>query len=138
MSHRDPSTNVFKLSLECYNKINDVHLVDSIIDSVTDTPSIFTTIKVLTIHVDCVVMKLPQLSVYSSLTILKLCFISTETTTFNFPSLKHCTSVIFNLSVDRKKSLVDRKTLLWTEKLSWAILRLCQYEIFTFSWLSLL
>jgi len=111
LSHRDLSTNVFKLNLECYSKINYVHLVDSIIDSVTDTPSIFTTIKVLTIHVNCVVMKLPQLSVYSSLTILKLCFISTETRTFNFPSLKHCTSVIVNLSVDRKTLLIHFKTV---------------------------
>jgi len=69
MFHGDPSTNVFKLSLEYYNEIDDVHLVDSIIDSVTNTPSIFTTIEVLTIPVDCIVMKLPQLSVRSSFTI---------------------------------------------------------------------
>jgi len=89
LSHRDSSTNVSKLNLECHSEIDDVDLVDSIIDCVTDTPSIFTTIEILTIHAECVVMKLPQLSVCSSLTILKLCFISTETTTFDFPSLKH-------------------------------------------------
>jgi len=32
LSHRDPSTNVFKLSLKCLSETNDVYLVDSIID----------------------------------------------------------------------------------------------------------
>ena len=32
LSHIDPSTNVFKLSLECHSEVDDVNLVDSIID----------------------------------------------------------------------------------------------------------
>jgi len=32
LSRTNPSTNVFKLSLECHSKIDDVYLVDSIVD----------------------------------------------------------------------------------------------------------
>jgi len=110
--HGDPSTNVFKLSLEYYSEIDDVHLIDSITDSVTNTPSIFTTIEVLTIYVDCVVMKLPQLSVRSSFTIFST-FVSypLRLQLLIFLPLNTCTSLIVNLSMNRKTLLIHFKNV---------------------------
>ncbi|KAK7371978.1 hypothetical protein VNO80_05345 [Phaseolus coccineus] len=88
MSARDSSCNVFKLSLECHNELEDHELLDSIIDHVTDTPSISTTIQVLTIFAESVVTKLPELSVCRSLTVLNLSCIASEISIFNLPSLK--------------------------------------------------
>ncbi|XP_014502911.1 F-box/FBD/LRR-repeat protein At5g22660-like [Vigna radiata var. radiata] len=97
LSCRDTSTNVFNVYLDCHHVVvyNDDHVVDSIIEHVIDTPSITTTIEVLTILAEYVVSKLPKLSVCSSLTTLKLCQIFSQTTNFDFPSLKrlylcHC------------------------------------------------
>ncbi|KAL9316693.1 hypothetical protein ACSQ67_017694 [Phaseolus vulgaris] len=53
-----------------------------------DTPSISTTIRVLTISVESVVTNLPELSVCHSLGVLNLSYIATETTNFDIPSLK--------------------------------------------------
>ncbi|QCE01765.1 hypothetical protein DEO72_LG7g3065 [Vigna unguiculata] len=86
---RDASTNVFDVNLECHDELEDGDLVDSVIDHVTDTPSIFNTIEALKILAECVVTNLPQLSLCKSLTSLKLCYIVTENTNFNLPSIKH-------------------------------------------------
>jgi len=77
LSCRNPFTNVFKLSLEYQSENDDVHLVDFIIDRVTNTSFIFTTIEV-TIHAKYVMMKLSQLSVCSSpnLQYMITCFFS--------------------------------------------------------------
>ncbi|ESW14333.1 hypothetical protein PHAVU_008G272100 [Phaseolus vulgaris] len=88
MSARDSSSNIYKLRLECENELEDHEFVDSIIDYVTDTPSISTTIQVLTISVESVVTNLPELSVCHSLSVLNLSYIATETTNFDIPSLK--------------------------------------------------
>ncbi|QCE01804.1 hypothetical protein DEO72_LG7g3104 [Vigna unguiculata] len=49
---RDASTNVFDVNLECHDELEDGDLVDSVIDHVTDTPSIFNTIEALKILAD--------------------------------------------------------------------------------------
>ncbi|KAK7301384.1 hypothetical protein RJT34_12247 [Clitoria ternatea] len=90
-STRDPSSNVCELNLVCQDELDDhddPFIVDSIIDYVTLTP-ISTTIQLLTILAESVVVKLPQLSLCRSLTTLKLTDIATETATFDFVSLKH-------------------------------------------------
>ncbi|XP_047149165.1 F-box/LRR-repeat protein At4g14103-like, partial [Vigna umbellata] len=89
LSCRDTSTNVFNVNVDCHNVLYNDLVVDSIIDHVTDTPSITTTIDVLTILACCDVSNLPKLSVCTSLTTLKLSYISSEITNFDLPSLNH-------------------------------------------------
>ncbi|KAG2390802.1 F-box/LRR-repeat protein [Vigna angularis] len=89
LSCRDTSTNVFNVYLDCHYDVYNDHVVDSIIDHVIDTPSITTTIEVLTILAQYVVSNLPKLSVCTSLTTLKLSYIFIRTTNFDLPSLKH-------------------------------------------------
>ncbi|XP_061342278.1 F-box/FBD/LRR-repeat protein At5g53840-like isoform X2 [Gastrolobium bilobum] len=84
LSRRDSSTNLNMLQLVCHDELDDGYIVDSIIDYV-----ILTGIQVLSILAECVVGKLPQLYACHSLTTLKLADIATETTTFDFVSLKH-------------------------------------------------
>ncbi|KAH1117370.1 hypothetical protein AAZX31_17G076400 [Glycine max] len=90
LSLRDASTNVHALNFTCHDELDDDgHVVDSIIDYVTLTPTISTSIQILSILTECVVEKLPQLSICQSLTTLKFADISTETpTTFDFVSLE--------------------------------------------------
>ncbi|RDX97661.1 F-box protein, partial [Mucuna pruriens] len=87
---RDASSNVRVLNLACHDDLHDGHLVDSVIDHVTLTPSISAAIQALSILAECVVAKLPQLSVCQSLTSLKLADISAEiaATMFDFASLE--------------------------------------------------
>jgi len=81
-------------------KIDDVHLVDSIVDR-THLSSIFTTIKVLTIHVECVVTKLPQLSFFVILSLFSNFVLDPLILSLLvFLSLNICSFVIINLSVD--------------------------------------
>lgn len=90
LSRRDASSNISVLNFACTDhELDDghTHIVDSIIDHVTLTPPI--TIQGLYIVAECIVGKLPQLSICQSLTTLKLAHISTETTTFDFLSLTH-------------------------------------------------
>ncbi|XP_020225316.1 putative F-box/FBD/LRR-repeat protein At1g78840 [Cajanus cajan] len=84
MSHRDSSTNLYALNFSCNDELDDGHMVDSIIDHLTLSP----TIQLLTISAECPVANLPQLSLCQSLTTLKLADISTEATTFDFVSLQ--------------------------------------------------
>jgi len=63
--------------------------VDSIIDHVTNTPSMFTTLSFLQFMRSVLWWNFLNFFTCNSLTILKFCFISTKTTTSNFPSLKH-------------------------------------------------
>ncbi|BAT80665.1 hypothetical protein VIGAN_03026100 [Vigna angularis var. angularis] len=52
LSCRDTSTNVFNVYLDCHYDVYNDHVVDSIIDHVIDTPSITTTIEVLSMFSD--------------------------------------------------------------------------------------
>ncbi|XP_061359788.1 F-box/FBD/LRR-repeat protein At5g53840-like [Gastrolobium bilobum] len=83
LSRRDPSTSVSMLQFVCDEELDDEYIVDSIIDHVIPMG-----IQVLSINAQCVVRNLPQLSACQSLTTLKLSDIATETTTFDFVSLK--------------------------------------------------
>lgn len=88
LSHRDASTNLQVLNFSSQEELQDGHVVDSIIDYVTLTPPVSATIHFLSILAECVLGKLPQLSLCQSLTTLKLSHISTETTSFDVVSLK--------------------------------------------------
>jgi len=92
-------------------KIDDVHLVDSIVDR-THLSSIFTTIKVLTIHVECVVTKLPQLSFFVILSLFSNFVLDPLILSLLvFLSLNICSFVIINLSVDWKALVINFKTV---------------------------
>ncbi|KAG5064735.1 hypothetical protein GLYMA_02G294800v4 [Glycine max] len=84
LSRRDSSSNVYELNFACTDELEDGHIVDSVVDHVS-----LTSIQVLSILAECVIGKLPQLSLCQSLTTLKLAHISTETTTFDFVSLEN-------------------------------------------------
>ncbi|XP_027332761.1 F-box/LRR-repeat protein 25-like [Abrus precatorius] len=87
LANRDASAKVQGLSFACQAELNDGNMVDSIIDYVIQTP-VSTNIKFISILAECVIRKLPQLSLCQSLTTLKLVDIATETTTFDFVSLE--------------------------------------------------
>nr|KYP56714.1 hypothetical protein KK1_002960 [Cajanus cajan] len=58
MSHRDSPPNLYALNFSCNDELDDGHMVESIIDHVTHSP----TIQLLTIYAECLVANLPQLS----------------------------------------------------------------------------
>ncbi|RDY00831.1 F-box/LRR-repeat protein 13, partial [Mucuna pruriens] len=89
LSRRDASTTLYVLNLVCQDELDDGYIVDTIIDYVTLKPCISNSIQVLSILAECVLGKLPQLSLCQSLTTLKLVDISAEITTFDFVSLQH-------------------------------------------------
>ncbi|XP_014502912.1 F-box protein At1g60400-like [Vigna radiata var. radiata] len=89
LSCRDTSTNVFNVNFDCRFGLYNDYFVDIIIEHVTDTPSITTTIEVLSIRAMSRITNLPTLSLCTSLTTLKLSYIFTQTTNFDIPSLKH-------------------------------------------------
>ncbi|CAJ1932907.1 unnamed protein product [Sphenostylis stenocarpa] len=88
LSLRDDSANLYELNVVCHEELEDGDVIDSIIDHVTQTPSILSHIQVLTIQAECVVQNLHNLSICQSLTTLELSEIAMEITPFNFPSLK--------------------------------------------------
>ncbi|XP_047171296.1 FBD-associated F-box protein At2g26860-like [Vigna umbellata] len=93
LSYRDTSINIVKVNLECLYNLDAEYLVDTIvnyiIEHVIDTPSITTTVEVLTLDAYCYLSDLPKLSVCTSLTTLKLSNILSDTANFDIPSLKH-------------------------------------------------
>lgn len=88
MSHRDASSNVYAIKFVCNDELDDGYIVDSIIDHVSLTTPISASIQVLSIVAECVLEKLPQLSVCQSLTALTLADIATEIRAFDFVSLE--------------------------------------------------
>ncbi|KAL2316711.1 hypothetical protein Fmac_030587 [Flemingia macrophylla] len=91
LSHRNSSTNLRIVNFESYDdELQDGDVVDSVIDYITDTPTVTSTLRILSILADqCVVGKLPDLSLCQSLTTLKLCRIRAEGTPFDIVSLKN-------------------------------------------------
>ncbi|KAL2334799.1 hypothetical protein Fmac_016012 [Flemingia macrophylla] len=89
LSHRDSSTNLHVVNFESYDDLQEGDVVDSIIDYITDTPTVTASIRLLSILADqCVVGSLPDLSLCQSLTTLNLSRICAEATPFEIVSLK--------------------------------------------------